>query len=173
MTPRTATEKQSSRSEVSPVDEEAWNRQETLKTLKRFSRKRSNLIPILQKVQARLGYLPREAMIEIANHLGIPEIEVYGVVTFYSFFSMVPRGRHTIKACMGTACYVKGISEIMQRIQAAYDLEVGGTSDDRRFTLESVRCLGACGLAPVLVVNKDTHGGVTPDRVSNILEKYE
>jgi NADH:ubiquinone oxidoreductase subunit E len=86
---------------------------------------------------------------------------------------MVPKGRHTIKACMGTACYVRGIAEVMSRLQAGYQLDVGGTTEDRRFSLEAVRCLGACGLAPVVVVDEDTHGGVTPDRILDILERYE
>jgi NADH-quinone oxidoreductase subunit E len=97
---------------------------------------------------------------------------VYGVVTFYSFFSMVPKGRHTIKVCMGTACYVKGIGEVLNRLQSAFKLEVGKISEDKRFSLEVVRCLGACGLAPVVVVDTDTHGGVTPDRIVDVLNRY-
>jgi NADH-quinone oxidoreductase subunit E len=86
---------------------------------------------------------------------------------------MVPKGRHTVKVCMGTACYVRGIGEVLNRLRSEYKLEVGATSDDRRFTLEAVRCLGACGLAPVVVVDNDTHGGVTPDRILDILKRYE
>jgi NADH-quinone oxidoreductase subunit E len=86
---------------------------------------------------------------------------------------MVPKGRHTIKVCMGTACYVRGIGEVMNRLQNEYRLEVGGTTEDRRFSLESVRCLGACGLAPVVVVDSDTHGGVNPERILGILDRYK
>jgi NADH:ubiquinone oxidoreductase subunit E len=85
---------------------------------------------------------------------------------------MIPKGRHNIKVCMGTACYVRGIAEILNRMKAEFKLEVGATSEDRRFSLEAVRCLGACGLAPVIVVDSDTHGGVTPDRVKDVLNRY-
>lgn len=131
------------------------------------------LIPVLEECQNLVGYLPVELQDHISRRLAIPGSTIYGVVTFYSFFSMMPRGRHTIKVCMGTACYVRGIAEVMQRIQTEYKLEVGGTTKNRRFSLESVRCLGACGLAPVLVVDDDAHGGLTPDGVLDILEKYE
>ena len=131
------------------------------------------LIPVLTQCQNIVGYLPVELQDYISNALKIPGSSIYGVVTFYSFFTMVPRGRHTIKVCMGTACYVRGIGEIMQRIQSGFDLEVGGTTEDRRFSLEAVRCLGACGLAPVVVVDNDTHGSVTPESVLDILTQYD
>lgn len=130
------------------------------------------LIPVLEECQEIFGYLPVELQKYIGRGLGIPGCTIYGVVTFYSFFTMVPKGRHTIKVCMGTACYVKGIGEVLARIQAAYNLEVGKTTEDRRFSLEAVRCLGACGLAPVIVVDNDTHGGVTPESTLKILENY-
>jgi len=131
------------------------------------------LIPVLEDCQETVGYLPVELQEYIGARLNIPGSTIYGVVTFYSFFSMVPKGRHTIKVCMGTACYVRGIAEVLNRLQMKYDLEVGATSEDRRFSLEAVRCLGACGLAPVVVVDEDTHGGVTPERILSILERYE
>lgn len=131
------------------------------------------LIPVLEKCQEVVGYLPLELQEYIGSQLNIPGSTVYGVVTFYSLFSMVPKGRHSIKVCMGTACYVRGINEVMSRLQTGYRLDVGGTTEDRRFSLEAVRCVGACGLAPVVVVDDDTHGGVTPDRILNILERYE
>jgi len=130
------------------------------------------LIPVLEECQEIFGYLPVELQEHIGRGLNIVGSTIYGVVTFYSFFTMVPKGRHTIKVCMGTACYVRGIGEVMSRIQAAYSLEVGETTADRRFSLESVRCLGACGLAPVVVIGQDTYGNVTPDGILGILEKY-
>jgi NADH:ubiquinone oxidoreductase subunit E len=135
--------------------------------------KPGSLIPVLEEVQGVTGYLPVELQEYIARGLNVPACTVYGVVTFYSFFSMVPKGRHTIKVCMGTACYVRGISEVLNRLQSELKLEVGKISDDRRFSLEVVRCLGACGLAPVVVVGNDTHGGVTPDRIVEILDRYQ
>lgn len=131
------------------------------------------LIPVLEECQLVVGYLPVELQDYIAKELNIPSSNVFGVVTFYSFFSMVPRGRHTVKCCLGTACYVRGIEEVMNRIQSRFNLKVGSTSEDRRFTLEGVRCLGACGLAPVVVVDEDTHGGVTADKISEIIDAYE
>jgi len=131
------------------------------------------LIPVLEECQGIVGYLPVELQDYIASHLNVAGSAVYGVVTFYSFFSMVPKGRHTIKCCLGTACYVRGIQEVLNRLKAVQKLEVGDTSDDRRFSLEAVRCLGACGLAPVMVVDQDTHGGVTPESALKILERYE
>jgi NADH-quinone oxidoreductase subunit E len=131
------------------------------------------LIPVLEECQGVTGYLPVELQEYIARGLNIAPSTVYGVVTFYSFFSMTPKGRHQLKVCMGTACYVRGISEIMKRIQSEFHLEVGGISPDRRFSLESVRCLGACGLAPVVMVGSDTHGGVTPERIVDILNRYQ
>ena len=135
--------------------------------------KPGSLIPVLEECQGVAGYLPVELQEYIGEGLNIPGSTIYGVVTFYSFFTMVPKGRHNIKVCMGTACYVQGIAEIMNHLKSQFKLEVGMTSSDRRFSLEAVRCLGACGLAPVMVVDKDTHGGMTPDRVVEVLSRYE
>jgi NADH:ubiquinone oxidoreductase subunit E len=141
--------------------------------IERYSHKKGSLIPVLTACQEIAGYLPVELQEYIGKGLRIPGSDIYGVVTFYSFFTMVPRGRHTIKVCMGTACYVRGMGEILNRIRSGYKLDVGTTTDDRRFSLEAVRCLGACGLAPVVVVDDETHGAVTPDRILDILEAYE
>lgn len=143
------------------------------KIIKKYEKGHKSLIPILTECQEILGYLPVELQDYIAFYLKIPGSDVYGVVTFYSFFTMVPKGRHTIKVCMGTACYVRGMQEIVNRIQREYGLNLGTTTDDRRFSLEAVRCLGACGLAPVMVVDDDTHGGLTPDTVLEILDDYK
>jgi NADH-quinone oxidoreductase subunit E len=139
----------------------------------RYAHIPGSLIPVLTACQDIIGYLPVELQDYISHGLNIPGSSIYGVVTFYSFFTMVARGRHTIKVCMGTACYVRGIGEILDRIQVGLNLKVGGTTEDRRFSLEAVRCLGACGLAPVVVVDNETHGGVTPDRVLDIIQRYE
>ena len=138
-----------------------------------YKDKPGSLIPVLEETQGVVGYLPVELQEYIAKGLNVPASTVYGVVTFYSFFTMLPKGRHTIKVCMGTACYVKGIGEVLNRLQGAFKLEPGKMSTDRRFSLEVVRCLGACGLAPVVVVDTDTHGGMTPDRIVDVLNRYE
>ena len=132
-----------------------------------------SIIAALRQCQNIVGYLPVELLDYIATGLNLPSSEVYGVASFYSLFSMTPKGRHTIKLCLGTACYVKGIKEVLSRVENQYDLQEGGTSADRRFSLEGVRCLGACGLAPVMVIGEDTHGAVSSDKVIDILENYK
>ena len=132
-----------------------------------------SVIGVMRECQDVVGYLPVELIDYISNGLNLSRSEVYGVASFYSLFSFEPKGRHLIKVCMGTACYVKGIKEAVSRIENKYGLKEGGTSEDRRFTLEAVRCLGACGLAPVVVVDQDTYGAVKADKVIDTLEKYE
>lgn len=131
------------------------------------------LIPVLQQVQELIGYLPVPVQDRIARGLGVPGHEVYGVTTFYSFFSMKPRGRHCVRVCMGTACYVRGGKEALERLERHLGVKVDQTTPDKRFTLEQVRCLGACGVAPVVVVDQDTHRKVMADQVVNLVEKYE
>ena len=132
-----------------------------------------SVIGVLRECQDVVGYLPIELIDYISYGLNLSRSEVFGVASFYSLFSFEPKGRHLIKVCMGTACYVKGIKEAISRIENQYNVKEGGVSEDRRFSLEAVRCLGACGLAPVVVVNEDTYGGVKADTVVETLEKYE
>jgi NADH:ubiquinone oxidoreductase subunit E len=131
------------------------------------------LIAALKEAQDLFGFLPMEVQRMLAQGLNIPASHVYGVVTFYSFFTIEPRGRHIIRLCLGTACYVKGSKEILEVIRREIGIDVGETSPDGRFTLEAVRCLGACGLAPVFLVGEDTHGNVTPKETLTILEGYQ
>jgi NADH:ubiquinone oxidoreductase subunit E len=131
------------------------------------------IITTLRECQDIVGYLPVELMDYISEGLNLSSSEVFGVASFYALFSMKPKGRHLIKACTGTACYVKGIKEVMSRISNEFNIEEGGTTEDRRFSLEGVRCLGACGLAPVMVIGQDTHGAISSDAVIDILNKYE
>lgn len=132
-----------------------------------------SIITTLRQCQQVVGYLPVELLDYIGTGLNLSRSEVYGVASFYALFSMEPKGRHTIKLCLGTACYVKGIKEVMSRIENEYHIGEGETTEDRRFSLEGVRCLGACGLAPVMVIGPDTHGDVRSDKVIDILDKYE
>ncbi len=131
------------------------------------------LITVLEALQEEIGYLPRSVQRRVARGLKVPLAEIYGVVTFYHFFTMVPRGRHTIRCCLGTACYVRGGKGAMDRVRRLLALEPGGTSADRRYSLETVRCLGACGLAPVMMVDNDTHRQVKPATIGDILDAYE
>ena len=132
-----------------------------------------SLITVLAEAQGITGYLPIELQEHIAAGLNLPGSTVYGVVTFYSFFSMVPKGRHIVKLCLGTACYVRGIQEVANRLENELNIKVGETTEDKRFSLEAVRCLGACGLAPAMVVDEDTHGGVSPESALKIVSGYE
>lgn len=131
------------------------------------------LIPVLQAAQDIYGYLPREVLERIAAELKLPISQVYGVVTFYAQFNLTPRGRYIIRVCQGTACYVRGAGEIFAELQEQLGIKDGETTEDLRFTLESVACLGACGLAPVIMINDDTHGRLTKDAIAGILAKYE
>ena len=131
------------------------------------------LITVLRESQNVVGYLPGTLLKYISKELNLPISHVFGVATFYSFFSLKPKGRHTIRICTGTACYVKGSKEAMLSVRKKYGLKEGDTTDDRRFSLECVRCLGACGLAPVMIVDKDIHGEMTSQKVTDVLEKYE
>jgi NADH-quinone oxidoreductase subunit E len=132
-----------------------------------------SIIGVLRECQDVVGWLPVELIDYISDGLNLSRSEVFGIVSFYALFSLTPKGRHLIKVCTGTACYVKGIKEVISRIDNEYQIQEGCTTDDRRFSLEGVRCLGACGLAPVMVVDQDTYGGVKADKVIETLEKYE
>ncbi len=138
-----------------------------------YAKKPGALIPVLEEIQETIGYLPKSIQRRVAIGLGIPFSEVYGVVTFYSFFTMVPRGRHTIRVCLGTACYVRGSQRNLNKLSGILGVDPGSTTDDRRFSLETVRCLGACGLAPTMVIDNNTFRQVKPAKVSDILEDYD
>ncbi len=133
---------------------------------------RGSLIPVLQSTQNLLGYLPKPILIHISEKLEIPYSEVAGVVTFYSFFSTTPRGKHTIRVCMGTACYVRGGKEVLEALSKELKIGVGETTSDGLFSLEVGRCFGACGLAPVVMVDEDVHQRVKESQIKNLLEPY-
>jgi len=147
--------------------------QETRQVQNRFGRKRWNLIPILQKVQGRLGYLPREAMSQVAEYLNIPDIDVFGVVTFYNQFRLNPPGRHSIRVCLGTACHMKGGYITLDAWKRRLDINPGETTADREFDLDTVACVGCCTMAPVTVVDAMPQGKVEPTKVDGILLAFE
>lgn len=130
------------------------------------------LIPVLQEAQHAYGYLSKEVVEHIADALAAPVSQVYGVITFYSQFHLNPRGRNIIRVCQGTACHVRGGKAILKALEDNLKVAAGETTTDLRFTLETVACIGACGLAPVLMINDDTHGRLTPDLIPDILAKY-
>lgn len=153
------------------ITKEMWSKINTV--IADHRDKPGSIITVLRECQEIVGYLPVELMDYVSAGMNLPSSEVFGVASFYSLFSMQPKGRHLIRLCMGTACYVKGIKESLVRIKNRYKLQEGGTSEDRRFSLEAVRCLGACGLAPVMVVDTDTHGAISSDTVLDVLDQYE
>ena len=140
--------------------------------IEKFKGKPGGLIPVLEEAQVSLEYIPISVQKRIASGLNLPLSRVYGVVTFYSFFTMTPRGKHTVRVCLGTACYVRGGKAIAETLQKALGINDGETTPDRMFTLETVRCLGACGLGPVVVVDEDIHGRLKSGKVKEVLSQY-
>lgn len=130
-------------------------------------------IPILHEAQEIYGYLPIEVQTIIAEELNVPLAEIYGIVTFYAQFSLNPKGRYEIGVCLGTACYVKGSGDILEKIKKLLNIDVGECTPDGKFSLVATRCIGACGLAPVITVNEDVYGRLVPDDIEDILKKYE
>jgi NADH:ubiquinone oxidoreductase subunit E len=140
--------------------------------LKEYADVPGALIPVLQIAQAMFGYLPDVALRKISLALGKPYSEVAGVVGFYSFFTTVPRGKHLVRVCLGTACYVRGGNRVLEAIKKRLGIDVGQTTEDRQFSLEVARCFGACGLAPVITIDEDVHHRVKANRVEDILARY-
>ncbi len=134
---------------------------------------KSRLMAVMQDAQAIYGYLPYEVQCKIAEGLDVPVEKVYGVATFYAQFALSPKGKYNISVCLGTACYVKGAQEVLDKICETLGVEAGECSDDGKFSIEACRCIGACGLAPVMTINDDVYGKLTADMVPGILAKYE
>ena len=133
---------------------------------------RSQLISILQDIQANYHYLPREALVQVAEAMEIPMTQVYSVATFFRSFSLMPRGKHTIHVCTGTACHVRGAMRVLEEMERELGISRGKTTKDMRFTLETVNCVGACALGPIAVVDGEYNGQMQPDKVKTVLKKY-
>lgn len=153
----------------SGVDERDQKLQEIIK---KYKDTEGALIPVLHEAQDLYGYLPVEVQKKIAEGLDVPLAEVYGVVTFYTQFSLNPKGKYKIQICMGTACYVKGAGAILDKLKENLGLDVGECTEDGLFSLDACRCIGACGLAPVMTINDDVYGKLVPDDIEGILDKY-
>ncbi len=147
-------------------------RKEIDRVIKEFKNKPGSSIPVLQRCQAIVGYLPPIVQKRVAKGLNMSPAEIHSIVTFYSYFTMKPRGDHNIRICLGTACYVKRVEDVLKKIKSDLKLEVGEVTEDKKFSLEAVRCLGACGLAPVIVIDEETYGAMTPKKVPKVLEEY-
>jgi NADH-quinone oxidoreductase subunit E len=140
---------------------------------KEYSTDKENLIMILQAIQRRYNYLPRPTLSYLSAKIGIPYSQIYGVATFYSTFSLEPRGRNIVSICLGTACHVRGGERVRERIEEKLNIGDGQTTEDKRYTLESVRCIGCCSLGPVIKINEDMHGRIASDEVEKVLDQYE
>jgi len=155
---------------VEEISREEWEKIDQV--IIRYKKRQGILIPVLKEVQDICGYLPKKVQHRIAQGLQLPASQVYGVVSFYAFFTTIPRGKHIIRVCLGTACYVRGSKQILDNLQRELHVEVGGITQDRKFSLEAVRCLGACGLAPVMVVGSETYGMISPGKAIEIVSSY-
>ncbi|MCX7821724.1 MAG: NAD(P)H-dependent oxidoreductase subunit E [Brevinematales bacterium] len=149
-----------------------WLTEEMNNFINEWKGKEGNLIMILHKVQDEYGYIPREVALELSRMLDVPLAKIYGVVTFYHFFKLKKPGKYKISVCMGTACYLKGGEDLMKEIEENIGVGVGGTTEDGLFSLEAVRCIGCCGLAPVITINADVYGRLTKDKIHEIISKY-
>jgi NADH-quinone oxidoreductase subunit E len=134
---------------------------------------KENLIMMLQAIQRRYNYLPKASLTYLSEKIGVPLSQIYGIATFYATFSLEPRGRNLIMVCLGTACHVRGANRVHERIEEQLRIRDGETTDDGRFTLESVRCIGCCSLGPVVKINEDVHARLSPDEIEKTLGGYE
>jgi NADH-quinone oxidoreductase subunit E len=140
--------------------------------LDKYNRDASLLVDILQDIQAETGYLPKETLEETSKGLNVPQSRVYSVATFYRAFSLTPRGRHVINVCMGTACHVRGAVKVLESIQKQLGIKTGETTKDLKYTLETVNCVGACALGPMVIIGEDYHGEMTPEGIISVLKQY-
>ena len=136
-----------------------------------YKQEKDNLISMLEEIQEKFGYIPKEAQKELSEYLNIPMAEIYGVITFYSRFTLEPKGKYSISICLGTACFVKGYQKIMDRLKDRLKIEPGQTTKDGLFSIDETRCVGACGLAPVFTVNGEVHGRATVKMLDEVLDK--
>jgi NADH-quinone oxidoreductase subunit E len=141
--------------------------------LEKHRHDKSLLVDILQDIQAKIGYLPKDALVETSRQLGVPLSRIYSVATFFKAFSLTERGRHLISVCMGTACHVRGAVKVLEQIEKELKIKRGETTRDLKFTLETVNCVGACALGPMVIIGKDYHGEMTPEGIVSVLQQYK
>ncbi|MBN1223696.1 MAG: NADH-quinone oxidoreductase subunit NuoE [Candidatus Aminicenantes bacterium] len=147
--------------------------EKTTEILEKYASDQSTIISVLQDVQQELGYLPREALMTISKEMDIPLSRILSLATFFNAFSLKPKGKHPISVCMGTACHVRGSQMILEKLERDLDIKTGETTEDLSFSLDAVRCVGCCGLAPVIMVGDEFHGKLTQTKVSGVLKKYK
>ena len=146
-------------------------KEDMVQILEKYTTDRDNLIQILTETQEKFGYIPKTSQLEISKYLNIPMAEVYGVITFYSRFTLEPKGKYAISVCLGTACFVKGSEQILNRLKDRLKIDVGQTTADGKFSIDATRCVGACGLAPVFTVNNEVHGKATVKKLDEVLDE--
>ena len=147
-------------------------RETVKKALQKHQHDKSLIVDILQDIQSEIGYLPKDALVETGKQLDVPVSRVYSVATFFKAFSLTKRGRHLISVCMGTACHVRGAVKVLEQIEQELKIERGGTTKDLKFTLETVNCVGACALGPMVIIGEDYHGEMTPEGITSVLKEY-
>ncbi len=147
-------------------------RKEVKEILNIYTENKDNLIQILNEIQEKYGYIPKIAQLEISEYLKIPMAEIYGVITFYSRFTLKPKGKYNVSVCLGTACFVKGSQAILDRLKDRLKIDVGQTTEDGKFSIDATRCVGACGLAPVFTVNDEVYGKATVKKLDEVLDEY-
>lgn len=148
-------------------------KQEVQEIMSPYKEEKDNLIPILNEIQEKYGYIPKVAQMEVSKYLNIPMAEIFGVITFYSRFTLEPKGKYNISVCLGTACFVKGSQKILDRLKERLNLEEGKTSEDGKFSIDTTRCVGACGIAPVFTVNGEVYGHASVKKLDQILDELE
>ena len=147
-------------------------KEDMVQILEKYTTDRDNLIQILNETQEKFGYIPKTSQLEISKYLNIPMAEVYGVITFYSRFTLEPKGKYNISVCLGTACFVKGSQAILDRLKERLKIDEGGTTPDGKFSIDATRCVGACGLAPVFTINNEVYGKATVKKLDEVLDEY-
>lgn len=147
-------------------------KQETEEMLSKYEKKEDNLIKILEEIQVKYGYIPKICAYKVSTYLEIPLAQIYGVITFYSRFTLKPKGKYNISVCLGTACFVKGSKEILEAAKEKLGIEEGQTTEDGKFSIDNTRCVGACGLAPVFTINEEVYGKATVKKMNEILDEY-
>lgn len=146
-------------------------KEDMVQILEKYTTDRDNLIQILNETQEKFGYIPKTSQLEISKYLNIPMAEVYGVITFYSRFTLEPKGKYAISVCLGTACFVKGSEQILNRLKDRLKIDVGQTTADGKFSIDATRCVGACGLAPIFTVNNEVRGKATVKKLDEVLDE--
>ena len=146
-------------------------KEETIEIAEKYTQDKENLIPILNEIQEKYGYIPKTSQLEISNYLNMPMAEIFGVITFYSRFTLEPKGKYNISVCLGTACFVKGSGRLLDRLKDRLKIDEGKTTEDGKFSIDTTRCVGACGIAPVFTVNNEVYGHATVKKLDEVLEK--